>query len=242
MRLTNEVSLSSQPETIFALINDVERVAPCLPGATLDGRSDDGSYRGRVKVKVGPISAAYSGTVRFLETDEQAKRLVLEARGTDEHGSGTAEAKVDVRVRPEGEGSVLALDTDLVIRGKVAQFGGGAISQVSQRLMEQFAQNLSGLLVGGDSGASAARPAETPPRQEAQPSGGSELDALSLVPAVVKRYAPAAAALVVGILVGRGLRPGGREVLVDERETATVHVGASRYRIPVRHVVRTVRR
>lgn len=254
MRLSNEVTLSSPPETIFALINDVERVAPCLPGATLDEKAEDGSYRGRVTVKVGPISAAYRGTVRFVETDEQQKRLVLDARGTDQHGSGTAEAKVDVHVRPEGECSVLALDTDLVVRGKVAQFGGGAISQVSQRLMEQFAENLGRLQSEG-----AAQTAHTPvatsrpgsatqsesavaPEGQQPSSTGSQLNALSLVLPVVKQYAPTAAALAAGVLAGFIIRPRGRSTLVDERATATIHIGSNNYQVPVRHIVRKGRR
>lgn len=240
MHLTNEVAIPSPPDRVFAVLSDVERVAPCLPGATLDGRGDDeGTYRGRVTVKVGPISAAYSGTVRFLETDEVARTLVLDARGTDQHGSGTAEAKVEVTVRPDGEGSLLALDTDLVIRGKVAQFGGGAIAQVSQRLMEQFARNLSGLLAEGPRTTAPESPA--PAAQEAP--GTSELDAFSLVVLpLLKRYAPVAAALAAGVLAGRGLRPRNRGVLLDETTTATLTIGATRHRVPVRHVVRLLRR
>ncbi|WP_009946695.1 SRPBCC family protein [Saccharopolyspora erythraea] len=169
MRLTNEVVLPAPPEQVFDLINDVERVAPCMPGATLQGRSGDDGYQGRVKVKVGPISAAYSGVVRFLEVDRAGSSIVLDARGADQHGGGAAEAKVRVRVRPHDEGSVLSLDTDLVIRGKVAQFGRGALGDVSQKLMEQFAGNLSGLLAEPAPAASPAEPAlrrrPPPPRR-----------------------------------------------------------------------------
>lgn len=145
MRLSNEVPLPAAPDRVFTVINDVERVVPCLPGAALAGGSGD-EYQGTVQVRVGPVKAAYRGTVRFIEVDADEHRLVLDARGTDQHGSGNASAKVTVQVRPHEDGSVLALDTDLVIRGKVAQFGRGAIGEISQKLMEQFARNLAGLL------------------------------------------------------------------------------------------------
>ncbi|MBB5157791.1 SRPBCC family protein [Saccharopolyspora phatthalungensis] len=255
MRLTNEVVLPAPPETVFALINDVERVAPCMPGATLQGRSDD-AYRGRVKVKVGPVSAAYEGVVRFLEVDEPGNRLVLDAKGTDQHGSGNAEAKVEVRVRPHDEGSVLALDTDLVIRGKVAQFGRGALASISQRLMEQFARNISDLLtaaptvgVSGESG-----PHRTDRSRPAVVSGNgrrgdhdrtpteSELDGLSLVVVpVLKKIAPVAAALAVGIVAGRALGSS-RRVLSDERVDAVVQLGTESFSVPVRRVLTLLRK
>ncbi|GAA0502850.1 carbon monoxide dehydrogenase subunit G [Saccharopolyspora subtropica] len=261
MRLTNEVVLPAPPEQVFALINDVERVAPCMPGATLEERVDD-AYRGRVRVKVGPISAAYQGVVRFLEVDEPGHRLVLDARGTDQHGSGGAEAKVEVRVRPHDDGSVLALNTDLVVRGKVAQFGRGALAGVSQKLMEQFADNLGTLLTqpappraahAGPSRTEAppAAPVVTAPsRTESAPVAAqvapeSELDGLALVALpLLKRVAPIAAALVVGALAGRVLGRGSRRptVLADEEVTAILHIGHQRYQVPVRRTLTLLRR
>ncbi|WP_263248038.1 SRPBCC family protein [Saccharopolyspora rosea] len=248
MRLSNEVVLPAAPDEVFALLGDVERVAPCLPGATLEGREGDDSYRGRVRVKVGPISASYRGTVRFLEVDESGNRLVLDARGSDEHGSGGAEAKVQVRVRPHDEGSLLSLDTDLVIRGKVAQFGRGALGTVSQQLMEKFARNLGGLLT--EAPAESATPAEsaapvepaarTAAPAEAPQADGGELDGISLVALpLLKRAAPVAAALATGFLAGRllGGRARPRDVLADEVVTATVHIGTRRYAVPARRIV-----
>ncbi|MCI2420809.1 SRPBCC family protein [Saccharopolyspora sp. K220] len=235
MRLTNEVVLPAAPETVFALINDVSRVAPCMPGATLEGRTGDDSYRGRVRVKVGPISAAYQGVVRFLEVDEPGNRLVLDAKGSDQHGSGNAEAKVEVRVRPHDDGSVLALDTDLVIRGKVAQFGRGALATVSQQLMEQFARNISELLaepvVSGNG------------RQDDHNHSRPELDGLSLVAVpVLKKIAPVAAALAVGIVAGRLLGARRRDVLADDRVNAVVQIGSESFSVPARRVVTLLRR
>ncbi|MGH3435067.1 MAG: SRPBCC family protein [Sciscionella sp.] len=245
MRLTNEVVLPAAPEKVFALINDVERVAPCMPGATLEGGSEQDGYRGRVKIKVGPISAAYYGTVRFLDVDDVGLRLVLDAKGTDSHGSGKAEAKVTVRVGPHEQGSVLGLDTDLVIRGKVAQFGRGAIGEVSQKLMEQFAQNLSGLLSGVQRPAPTATRANSDQAQPTVAAAAGELDAMSLVVLpLLKRFAPVvaglAAGVLAGLLVGRRRGAGGRAVLADEIVSATVHIGSERFQVPARRVARLV--
>lgn len=145
MELTNAVPVKASPQEVFAVVNDVERVVSCMPGATLVGREGD-AWQGRVKVKVGPITAVYAGTVRFLEVDEERHTLRVEARGADTHGSGDAEAAVALQVAPAPDGAELRLETDLVIRGKIAQFGKGAVSSVSDKLLQQFAQNLGSLL------------------------------------------------------------------------------------------------
>jgi carbon monoxide dehydrogenase subunit G len=197
MILDNAVAIDAAPDAVFALLNDVERVVPCLPGASISG-GDGETYQGGVKVKVGPISAAYSGTVRFLEVDKDNRRLRLEARGSDTRGSGDAEAHVDLTVEQTPEGSVLRLKTDLLIRGKIAQFGKGAIAAVSAKLLQQFAVNLAGLLSGDPVVATAAGPAVVvTQKQEA------ELDGLAMLlgPSAGK-YLPVAAAFAVGIFQG----------------------------------------
>lgn len=155
MELTNTVPVKASPDEVFRLMNDVQRVASCMPGAALDGQDGD-VWQGRVKIKVGPISAAYAGTVRFLESDAERRRLRVHARGADTHGSGDAEADVTLEVLAAPEGALLQLSTDLVIRGKIAQFGKGAIASVSDRILQRFAQNLGSLLdqdrVSGTSG------------------------------------------------------------------------------------------
>ncbi|MGW0659521.1 SRPBCC family protein [Streptodolium elevatio] len=168
MRFTSTVPVAAPPAAVFALINDVERVATCMPGAVLSGRDGD-AWQGGVKVKVGPITAAYAGTVRFLEVDEANRRLRVQARGTDTHGSGDAEAEVTVLVADAPGGARLDLATDLVIRGKIAQFGKGAITAVSDRILQQFARNLGGLLDAGPApsnataGVSASRSGDAAP-------------------------------------------------------------------------------
>lgn len=189
MRLTNEVVVAAPSEAVFRLLAEMERVASCLPGATLAGRAGTGSYRGRLEIAVGPVTAAYQGTVRMMEVDEEGRRMVLDARGADQHASGSAAARVEVRVGPHPRGSAMALDTDLVIRGRVAQFGRGAVADVSQKLMEQFAGNIEALLADGAAAAPPSPVAAVPVRQRAA----------AVVGVIV---------VVVAVLVGRRHRRG----------------------------------
>lgn len=175
MQLTNAVPVKATPDEVFALVNDVERVVSCMPGAALDGQDEDGAWRGRVKVKVGPISAAYSGTVRFLEVDSASRRLRVQARGADAHGNGDAEAEAALEVVESAEGAELRITTDLVIRGKIAQFGKGAVASVSQKILQQFAKNLGNLIVedrasGGPAASAAATAAPAPAHQTTAPT------------------------------------------------------------------------
>ncbi|MEU8108525.1 SRPBCC family protein [Nonomuraea muscovyensis] len=205
MILDNEITVPASPDEVFALISDVERVVTCLPGAALDGRDGD-AYRGGVTVKVGPITAAYTGTVRFLEVDAERRLLRLQGRGADTHGGGDAEAEVVLTVEEAPAGSLLRVRTDLLIRGKIVQFGKGAIATVSGRLLQQFAANLAALIDSGGVTASAASPAAPSP---AAPAGlparpaAQEMDGLAmLLPPGVVKYAPVAAAFVAGLVQG----------------------------------------
>ncbi|MEV8017422.1 SRPBCC family protein [Streptomyces sp. NPDC086554] len=202
MQLTNSVPVKASPDEIFALMNDVERVASCMPGAALDGRDGD-TWRGSVKIKVGPISAAYAGTVRFLEVDPAGRRLRVQARGADTHGSGDAEAEVALEVLAAAEGALLQLSTDLVIRGKIAQFGKGAIATVSDRILQQFAQNLGSLLDQERTPAAAALPSAAPRANHPALPAEPELDGLSLLigPAAAK-YGLVAGAFAFGVFEG----------------------------------------
>ena len=205
MQLTNTVPVKAAPDAVFALLSDVQRVASCMPGAALQGR-DGEAWRGTVKVKVGPITAAYAGTVRFLEVDAGKRVLRVHASGADTHGSGDAEAEVFLEVVPNPDGAQLNLATDLVIRGKIAQFGKGAVVAVSDRILQQFAQNLGDLLLsqGGTpapAGAGAAAPAQS--AAAAPVAAAAELNGLSLIAGpLLKKYGPVVAALVVGFVPG----------------------------------------
>ncbi|MEU5292366.1 SRPBCC family protein [Streptomyces umbrinus] len=209
MQLTNTVPIKASPDDVFALMNDVERVASCMPGAALDGQDGD-TWRGRVKIRVGPISASYAGTVRFLEIDAEKRRLRVHARGTDTHGSGDAEAEVALEILAAPEGALLQLSTDLVIRGKIVQFGKGAIVTVSDRILQQFARNL-GSLLDQDRAVGATSPSASPTTTSAsaptaaQPAlaQGSDLDGLAmLLGPQAATYGLVAGAFAFGVLEG----------------------------------------
>ncbi len=209
MKLTNEVHIERDPAEVFATLLDVERVASCMPGSRLTGRDGD-SYEGEVKVKIGPLGVAYTGTVRFLSVDSAERTAVLKASGKEQHGQGNADAHVTARVLPDGTGSKVAIETDLMIRGKVAQFGRGVIGEVSQRLIGQFAGNIEHLLTTPASStpeqAAVGGAAEVAGRAEA-PAAAAELDGLALViKPILKRIAPIAAGVAIGLLAGAGLR------------------------------------
>lgn len=149
MKIENQAVVAAEPAQVFALINDVERVASCMPGAQLLGREGEDGYRGRVSVRVGPIAATFEGVLRFLEVDESARTMHIVGRGSDTKGNGEAEADVRLEVVEHPEGSALRLTTDLNIRGKFVQFGKGAIASVSNKILGQFAANMAALLEQG---------------------------------------------------------------------------------------------
>ncbi len=159
MRIENEAVVKAAPDEVFALINDVERVASCMPGAELLGREGEDGYRGRVAVRVGPVGAAFEGVLRFLEVDEAARTMHIVGRGSDVKGNGDAEADVRLQVVEHPDGAALRLTTDLNIRGKFVQFGKGAIATVSNKVLSQFATNMAALLERGEEPTAAAAPA-----------------------------------------------------------------------------------
>ena len=231
MDIKSSMTVPAPPDEVFDLLLDVERIAPCMPGAQLTGTKGDDTYEGTVKVKVGPIGAHYAGTVTFIEVDRDARRAVMKASGAEQRGGGRAEAKITAEVTGDDSESTVELVTDLRISGKVAQFGRGALGDISQRLLGQFAANLERDVLGGGNGAEPAEaeateaPEDDAPAEEArerpaparrarsaaaapvddEDDGG--LDALGLVAGpLAKRFAPVAGALVVGVLLGLGLR------------------------------------
>jgi carbon monoxide dehydrogenase subunit G len=145
VRLEHEFSVPAPPDVVWAAVIDPERVAPCMPGATLTS-VDGAEFSGGVKVKLGPVSLTYKGSGEFLETDEQARRVVIKASGKDARGNGTAAATVTVTLTPEGEGTKGTVVTELTVTGKPAQFGRGMIVEVSGKLLDTFAGCLASKL------------------------------------------------------------------------------------------------
>ncbi|MFG1907890.1 SRPBCC family protein [Kribbella sp. NPDC048928] len=138
MKLEHKFVVPAPVEQTWAAFNDLERVVPCFPGATLTGYEGD-DFTGSCKVKLGPVSLQYSGTGSFVERDESDHHAVIEARGKDRRGNGTATARVTARLAGSSDGSTeVTVDTDLTITGRPAQFGRGLIQDVSNKLLDQF--------------------------------------------------------------------------------------------------------
>ena len=148
MELTNDFSVSVPVEQAWAVLTDLERIAPCMPGAQLQEVEGD-EYRGVVKVKVGPITAQYKGAASFQERDDSAHRAVIRAEGRDTRGQGNASATVTATLEADGEGTRVKVVTDLTVTGKVAQFGRGVMADVSAKLMDQFVQALEADVLSG---------------------------------------------------------------------------------------------
>ena len=157
MDFTNEFRVSLPAGQAWALLTDLERIAPCMPGAQLTGVDGD-QYNGVVKIKVGPMTVQYKGVASFEEQDAEARTAVLKARGRDVRGQGNADARVAVRLLPDGDGTRVVVETRLTITGKVAQFGKGMIEEISKKLLAQFADALESQFAADDA-ATAEEPA-----------------------------------------------------------------------------------
>ncbi|MHB1447132.1 MAG: SRPBCC family protein, partial [Acidimicrobiales bacterium] len=154
MELTNEFRVSVPVEQAWAVLTDLERIAPCMPGAQLQEVEGD-EYRGIVKIKVGPITAQYKGKASFEELDASSHRAVLRAEGRDTRGQGNASATVKAELTQEGGGTAVRITTDLAVTGKVAQFGRGVLADVSAKLLAQFVARLEADVLSGASPAGA---------------------------------------------------------------------------------------
>jgi carbon monoxide dehydrogenase subunit G len=141
VKLENEFTVHAAPDAVWRLLTDLERIAPCMPGAELLGREGE-SYRGRVKVKVGPVQAQYEGKATFVQRDEAALRGVLLAEGRETRGQGNAKATVTASLSPVPEGTRVRVETDLAIVGRLAQMGRGLIGEVTAKLLGEFVANL----------------------------------------------------------------------------------------------------
>jgi uncharacterized protein len=148
MDLSHRFRVPASVEEAWTAFNHLDRIAPCFPGATITAVSGN-DFEGSIKVKLGPVALVYNGSGRFVERDPDAHRVVIEARGQDRRGNGTATARVTASFAGDEESTDVELFTDLDITGKPAQFGPGVISDASDKLLNQFASNVSGQFAEG---------------------------------------------------------------------------------------------
>ncbi len=150
MKMENEFTVEIPVEEVWNVLLDLERITPCLPGAALTEESGDDGYKGEMKVRLGPVTQNYDGTVKIEEADESAHRAVLKADGKDARGQGTASATITSTLHDEGNGSTrVHVETDMHITGRAAQFGRGVQQEVAAKLLNQFAECLENEISGG---------------------------------------------------------------------------------------------
>lgn len=208
MQIENSFSVGASPDTVFAFLLDVNRVVACVPGAELSEVVDPDTFRGRVRIKVGPVTVSYNGTAHITARDQTARSATLQAEGRETTGSGSARATTTMTVAPDGEGSAVHFATDFTVVGRVAQFGRGIMEEVSRKLVGQMADCIRAELEGEM--AVSGRPA-APSSDDEAPA----VDALALAGSVAagrlraigpQRLAGMAAALLAAIVLMRLLR------------------------------------
>jgi uncharacterized protein len=194
MKIEDRFRVDLPIEDAWRVLLDIERIAPCMPGAELQEVEGD-EYRGVVRIKVGPITAQYKGTARMVEADADAHRAVIEAQGRDTRGQGNASATITMSLTSIGDDTTeVAVDNDVTVTGKVAQFGRGVMADVSSKLLAQFVECLEANVLGA-AGTSIGEPAAPAPTAE-------PVDLLRTAGApVLMRIVPVALVLIVVVVV-----------------------------------------
>lgn len=215
MKLQNTLSVPVPAGEAWKVLLDIERIAPCVPGATLT--SHDGErFGGKVKVRLGPIGLTYSGTVAFVSRDEESGTVVMEASGRETRGGGTAKATITCTLTDHGETTGVLVDTDLAITGRPAQFGRSTLADVAATLIDQFAANLAADLTASATPAApevrepeeiVSDTAAPPPRTPAPQPSAAPIDLLQATGGgLLKQLGPVVAATVLLILLLTVLR------------------------------------
>jgi carbon monoxide dehydrogenase subunit G len=173
MKLENEFTVPAPLEQAWAVLLDIERVAPCLPGAQVEPGGEDGEYAGTMTVKIGPITSRYKGTVKIERSDEAGHVAVMRAQAKDARGQGTAAATITSSMEETPEGTRVKVETDMRVTGPAAQFGRGVMQDVSAKLMRRFAEclasEMSATPAEAEGGAGAPEPEPAAPSSAAAP-------------------------------------------------------------------------
>jgi hypothetical protein len=224
INLHNQFRVALSVEETWNLLTDLPKVARCLPGARLDDVVD-GEYRGGLSTKIGPISAKYQGVATFREHDEVSHRAVIDARGREAKGSGSASALVTAVLKPDATGTLVDVSTELAISGRAAQFGRSLMAEVSNTMIDEFVRRLE-TMISGEAEAPGSAPPVAPTAQAAPQATVSQTaddadESLDVVRTIVlpmlrRAAVPIGAAVVsltLGVLLGRrggsGNRRGG---------------------------------
>jgi carbon monoxide dehydrogenase subunit G len=190
MQLENSFQVSAPPDKVFAYLLDINKVVSCVPGAELSEVVDQSTFKGKVKIKVGPITVAYSGTARISERDDAERLATLSADGRETTGPGSARATAQMRVQTAGEGSLVQITTDYHVAGRVAQFGRGVMEDVSKRLIQEMANciqaNLEADEPTDDDVAAAVERSEAQPQPRPMTATAAPVSAFGLLWHLVK--------------------------------------------------------
>jgi carbon monoxide dehydrogenase subunit G len=230
MRLENEFTVSAPIAQTWATLLDIERVATCLPGASVEPGDADGTFRGSMKMKLGPVTVDYKGSAKMLEVDEDAHVATMEAKAREAKGQGTAAATIANRLTADGDRTRVTVITDLNVTGRQAQFGRGIMQDVAEKMLGEFAKRLEQEILAGPGtaapattpavatpAAAAARPA---PESAAAPSEPLDLGNVVSGP-ILKRAAPVAGAglliAVLALVLGRKRSRRGLSLTINYR-------------------------
>jgi carbon monoxide dehydrogenase subunit G len=217
MKLENEFTVPAPLEQAWAVLLDIERVAPCLPGAQVEPGGDGGEYTGTMTIKIGPITSRYKGSVKIERADESERVAVMRAQAKDARGQGTASATITSSMEATPEGTRVKVETDMRVTGPAAQFGRGVMQDVSAKLMRQFADCLASEMSAAPAPANGAAPAAEAAPEPAPVNGGTPPEPERPTPnvldlgeasrgAILKRALPLAGGLIAVFVVLRLIR------------------------------------
>lgn len=229
MKLEQSFEVAAPIDRVWGALIDVERVAPCLPGASVTGRNEDGSYAGDLKIKIGPTTAAYSGRLEMETIDETTYTATMQAQGTDRRGQGGAKATITSKLLETADGTHVDVSTDYHITGRLARFGrGGMIEDISNRLLREFASCLQASLGNRPAAVESAAAVAEPAAARAESAAAAvEPGAAAAEPAAAAAE-PGAAAVTIVSSPTEGTRTSPPDApFIAARDTASPFPGAT---------------